>query len=383
MSPDSALLVLVGTKAQFIKTAPILNELDRRELGYRLVYTGQHSETFADLEAAFGTRSADEALVPGFEADSGSQFLTWSRRFWAEAGRRIASGQWRGARMALVHGDTASTLFGAMAARMAGVPVAHVEAGLRSPRLLKPFPEELVRRAVSRVARWHFAPDDVAVAHLHGVRGQVVHTAGNTLRDALRLALARNGGLARAGGLGGYGVVSLHRNENLSSRATFDAIMASLVDASARVPLRFVLHPVTRKRLQSSGWGERLAANPRITLMPRMAYPDFVRLLLDARLLMTDGGSNQEEAAMLGLPTLLLRRETERQDGLGECVELSRLDPQAILAFVRRHESGAWTPRFADTGSPSHCIVDALQQARVWDGPAGDIDGLRLPEPRA
>lgn len=379
MSPDSALLVLVGTKAQFIKTAPILNELDRRELGYRLVYTGQHSETFADLEAAFGTRPADEALVPGFEADTGSRFLTWSRRFWMEAARRVASGRWRGARMALVHGDTASTLFGAMAARMARVPVAHVEAGLRSPRLLKPFPEELVRRAVSRVARWHFAPDDVAVAHLRGVRGRVVHTEGNTLRDALRLALAKNGGLASAGGLGGYGVVSLHRNENLSSRATFDAIMESLVAAAEGLPLRFVLHPVTRKRLQSSGWGDRLAASPGITLLPRMAYPDFVRLLLGARLLMTDGGSNQEEAAMLGLPTLLLRRETERQDGLGDCVELSQLDPQAIRAFVQKRQAGAWTPRFSDASSPSRCIVDVLQQAGVWAGPASDADDLRLP----
>lgn len=371
MIPDRRLLVLVGTKAQFIKTAPILIELDRRGLGYQLVYTGQHSETFADLEAAFSTRGADDVMVPEFEADSGRRFLTWSWRFWAVAGRRILDGAWRGARLSLVHGDTASTLFAAVASRMAGVPVAHVEAGLRSPRILEPFPEELVRRGVSKIANLHFAPDDLAVRHLSGTRGRVVHTQGNTLRDALQLALSLNGGLAARGGDGGYGVVSLHRNENLSNRATFDSIMASLMDASVHLPLRFVLHPVTRKRIESSQWRDTLSANPRIVQMPRMAYPEFVRLLMGARLLMTDGGSNQEEAAMLGLPTLLLRRATERPDGLDDCVELSRLEPQAVDRFVRRHRDATWTPAFAHAGSPSARIVDVLQQEGVWDGAGG------------
>lgn len=368
MTPDRSLLVLVGTKAQFIKTAPILIELDRRGLDYRLVYTGQHSETFTDLESAFSTRGADDVLVPDFEADSGRRFLTWSRRFWAAAGRRILDGAWRGARMSLVHGDTASTLFGAVASRMAGVPVAHVEAGLRSPRMLEPFPEELVRRGVSKITNVHFAPDDLAIRNLAGAGGRVVHTHGNTLRDALQLALSLNGGLTASGGGGGYGVVSLHRNENLSNRGTFDAIMASLMDASIHLPLRFVLHPVTRKRIESSQWRDKLAGNPRIEQMPRMAYPEFVRLLMGARLLMTDGGSNQEEAAMLGLPTLLLRRATERQDGLDDCIELSRLEPQAVERFVRVHCDGTWTPAFAEAGSPSACIVDVLQQEGVWDG---------------
>jgi UDP-N-acetylglucosamine 2-epimerase (non-hydrolysing) len=365
---EGALLVLVGTKAQFIKTAPILNELDRRGLGYQLVYTGQHSETFSDLEAAFGTRSADDVLVPDFEADSGRSFLAWSLRFWTAAGKRLSARRWRNARMALVHGDTASTLFGAMASRIAGVPVAHIEAGLRSSRLMEPFPEELIRRGVSKVARWHFAPDQLAVSNLSAAKGQVINTNGNTLRDALRLALAKNGGLAAQGGGDDYGVVSLHRNENLSNVETFDSIMGSILAASSLLPLRFVLHPVTRKRIESSRWKGLLAENPRITLMARASYPDFVKLLLGAHLLMTDGGSNQEEAAMLGIPTLLLRRATERQDGLDDCVELSGLQPQAIEKFVHRYRNAKWTPRFSDAGSPSSIIVDAMQRHGVWQG---------------
>ena len=107
---DAPVLVFVGTKAQFIKTAPVLVEMDRRAIPYRLVYTGQHSETFDALEAAFGTRSADDVLVPGTEADSAGGLLAWSWRFARAAASRVRRGERRGACWGLVHGDTESTL---------------------------------------------------------------------------------------------------------------------------------------------------------------------------------------------------------------------------------------------------------------------------------
>ena len=146
------LLILVGTKAQFIKTAPVLRELDKQGIAYRLVYTGQHSETFDLLEAAFGTRAPDEILVPDFEAATHQSFLSWCLRFWWATLRRITGGHWRGTHIGLVHGDTASTLFGALAVRLAGGRVGHIEAGLRSTKLLEPFPEEIIRRLVSRLS---------------------------------------------------------------------------------------------------------------------------------------------------------------------------------------------------------------------------------------
>ena len=249
----SPLLVLVGTKAQFIKTAPILTELERRCVPYRLVYTGQHSETFDELEAVFGTRPADDNLVPGVEADTARGLLGWMVRFGIAAAERIWKGAWRGARVGIVHGDTASTLLGAIALKLAGVPVAHVEAGLRSPRLLSPFPEEIIRRIVSRLSDVHLAPDAAAIANLKTVRGHVVDTRGNTLRDALLLAL-KSLPARRLGGSGGYAVVSLHRSENLSHSATFDLLMEEVVATSRELPVRFVLHPVTRARLMRSAW---------------------------------------------------------------------------------------------------------------------------------
>lgn len=352
-------LVLVGTKAQFIKTAPILSELDRQQIAYRLIYTGQHSETFDLLEAAFDTRPADEELVPETEAATHASFLGWTLRFWRAALGRI--GSWRGARGGLVHGDTASTLFGAIALRLAGVPVVHVEAGLRSPRLLEPFPEELVRRFVSRMTRLHLAPDPVAVNNLRKAGGKVVDTQGNTLRDSLLLALRRWPEMPNTGGQDGYAVVSMHRSENLGRKADFDLLMGEVIHAAAILPVKFVLHPATRERIRASGWLSKLEAQPGLTLMDRMDYPDFVRLLVGASCLLTDGGSNQEEAAMLGLPTLLLRRATERADGLGDGIELSYLRPELIRDFLDRYAGKTWILRAVEGASPSEIVVDALR----------------------
>ena len=127
------------------------------------------------------------------------------------------------------------------------------------------------------------------------------------------------------------------------------------------LPVRFVLHPVTRTRLTRTGWMQRLQAEPGINLLARTDYVSFVALMVDASLLMTDGGSNQEEAAMLGLPTLLMRAATERPDGIAEGrVLLSGLDRAVIRAFVQRHAGTPWPLLDVEKTSPSARIVDVL-----------------------
>lgn len=352
-------LVLVGTKAQLIKMAPVLRQMDLAGVSYQLVYTGQHSETFDELERMFELRRPDDILVPAYEAATHASFLQWTIKFWLAAISRLRAGAWRDCRIGLVHGDTASTLFAALAMRLAGVRVAHVEAGLRSPKLLDPFPEEGVRRIVSRLSHVHYAPDAAAAAHLSGAAGEVVNTRGNTLRDALLFALSRM--QPPVPGSGGYAVVSLHRNENLSSRKRFDGLMEFVVETSQRCEVKFVLHPATRSRLAATGWDRRLEAAPGIELVGRMDYLQFVETLLGSSFLMTDGGSNQEEAAMLGLPTLLLRKETERPDGLDANVVLSRLDPSVVRRFVAEHAGRRWRLESVEEDSPSQRIVQHMQ----------------------
>jgi len=355
------ILVILGTKAQYIKMAPILRQLDASGIDYRLVYTGQHSETFDILEKAFGTRPADDILIPDFEAATKRSFAGWAARVWIQILRRLWQKEWWEMDICLVHGDTVSTLFGAMAARMGGIRVGHIEAGLRSTRLFDPFPEEIIRRVVSTMTHLHFCPDASASMNLSGSKGEIVETGGNSLRDALNSSLQQISPPVTLGGSGGYGVVSIHRNENLSNTADFDLLMSAVMMAATTLPIKFVLHPATRAKLASSGWRKRLDEAPGLELMDRVDYPDFIKLLIGSSLLMTDGGSNQEEAAMLGLPTLLLRRATERPDGIGHTIELSHLQPKLIQQFVDQHAGHTWKVNPTIPGSPSALVVQALQ----------------------
>jgi len=154
----------------------------------------------------------------------------------------------------------------------------------------------------------------------------------------------------------------MHRSENLGRKEDFDLLMGEVVHAANTLPVKFVLHPATRERIRQSGWLARLQGQPGLELLSRMDYPDFVRLLVGCCFLMTDGGSNQEEAAMLGLPTLLLRRATERPDGLGDGIELSHLKPEVIRAFVSRFAGKTWMLRAVEGVSPSKIVVDALKK---------------------
>lgn len=357
------LLVFIGTKAQFIKTAPILLELDKRSLPYRLIYTGQHSETFSELESGFGTRRANEVWVPNAEADTNITFAAWTFRFWCHAWAWFRDREFTPYRMVLVHGDTASTLYGALLARLCKVPVCHVEAGLRSPSLIDPFPEEIIRRVVSRLTMLHFAPSKAASENLRGVQGEVVDSGGNTLIDALRASLKQGEAMSTGAG---YAIVSLHRHENLSKAANFELLMRQIEKIAEFIPVKFVLHPATRARLRISGWYKRLGRLPGLSLMPRMGHAEFVGLLLNANCLLTDGGSNQEEAAVLGIPCLLLRRYTERPDGIGDTVELSGLDPRIIQDFVRRNVVRNWVSRTLSEASPSAHIVEKLLSSGVF-----------------
>lgn len=366
---ESKILILLGTKAQFVKMAPVLLELDQRKLPYTLVYSGQHSETFDAMERAFGTRAPDFSLIPDYEADTHFSFAAWCLKFWFHALKARMRRLWARHAVIVVHGDTASTLFGALLGRLFGARVAHIEAGLRAPRLFDPFPEELIRRWVSRLAGLHFCPNEWACSNLKSVSGKKIDTGGNTLFDSLLLAHSE---LERSkkhdpsdppANQSGFGIVSIHRNENLSRASRFGLLMETIARASSVVPLKFVLHPATRKRLEQSDWMASLKSQAGIELVPRMDYFRFIELMSSASFILTDGGSNQEEAAQLGIPCLLLRKSTERRDGLQSNVELSRLDPEHVMAFVERNRHAQWRADFLTplSSRPSRVIVESLE----------------------
>jgi UDP-N-acetylglucosamine 2-epimerase (non-hydrolysing) len=154
----------------------------------------------------------------------------------------------------------------------------------------------------------------------HHPRCEVVDTGGNTIVDAVMMA-ARVPAAPDADGADApppYLVASLHRFQNIFDAERLQFLAATIEALAARFRIHFVLHPATRKRLQASGLLERLAAVPGVVLSPRLGYRDFLRLASRAACVLTDGGSNQEELAVLGVPTVIMRQHTERPDGLGQ-----------------------------------------------------------------
>ncbi|MCB1735436.1 MAG: UDP-N-acetylglucosamine 2-epimerase [Gammaproteobacteria bacterium] len=359
------ILVPVGTKAQLIKMAPVLRALDQDGLDYDFVLTGQHRETMTDLIAAFGLRNPQHNLVGPEEANTPRKLLAWLFAVLKCGLRKDSLFANPAYRVCLVHGDTLSTLVCAFLARRHGIPVAHIEAGLRSYNWFHPFPEELTRIAVSKLAEIFYCAGTWAcnnVDALRRTRREVVDIRDNTLLDAVRYATELQTPAAADAPI--YAIASIHRFENLRTRERLDFIMEQIVIAADYCPIRFVLHPVTRVKLEQTGWMQRLMDTPRVELIPRMDYVRFLGLLSNARFIITDGGSNQEESAYLDLPCLIMRKRTERQEGLNANAVLSDYDATRIRAFLENHSGPRpRTPDLNAAGSPSRRIA---QHLKAW-----------------
>lgn len=351
--------IVLGTKAQMIKMAPIMVELQRRGVDYSFIHTGQHKETMSDLIGNFGVKAPDEYLYDGPDVTRLTQVLPWMLR--------ILYGTMRHRRrlfardgIVLVHGDTFSTVLGALMGRLCGLKVGHVESGLRSFNILHPFPEELTRLVTFRLSDLFFCPSDWAVRNLRSCRGRKIDCGANTIYDALQLALQAPGEAPVPAGC--YAICSVHRFENIFSRQQLRRIVEIIEQVAERLRVLFIQHPPTRRKIEEFGFAPRLASHPNIELRPRYDFFTFNRLLAASQFIMTDGGSNQEECHYLGKPCLLLRQCTERPEGLGGAVVLSRLDREVVGRFLCEYRDYAGPPARFERG-PSQVIVDALLQA--------------------
>jgi len=351
--------IVLGTKAQLIKMAPIMVRLNKRGIPYSFICTGQHRATMQDMLDEFNLKQPDVVLYDGPDIVSLSQMLLWVLRILLKcmfARRRVFGRDRYG--IVLVHGDTFSTLLGALMGRVAGIRVGHVESGLRSFNLLHPFPEELTRVLTFRLSHTLYCPGKWAVKNVAGLRREKVDTATNTMSDALALALStrrrRDHVPSEA-----FGLVSLHRYENIFSREMLTRIVAHLEAVAALHQLLFILHVPTERQLRRFDLYDGLDRNERVALRPRYTYFDFASLMEATDFVITDGGSIQEESSYMGVPCLLMRKATERLEGLGENAVLSDYDPEVIMDFVRNHQQYRRPPSFGQCSS-SDIIIEHL-----------------------
>jgi UDP-N-acetylglucosamine 2-epimerase (non-hydrolysing) len=300
--------LVAGTRPNFMKIAPIWRALTARGQTVRLLHTGQHFDAsmsdvfFRDL----GLPAPDLMLHAGggSHAEQTAAVLVGTEADLREHRPSVV----------VVVGDVTSTLAAALAAAKLGIPVVHVEAGLRSRDWT--MPEEINRVLTDQLADLLLIPSHDAVPNLRaeGIPSERIVFVGNVMIDSLRYALARPTDIVERFGLkpGTYAVTTLHRPANVDDPEAFRTTLAALDIVTARLPTVFPIHPRTLARAEAMGLLPRLRAMPRLHLIDPLGYRDFMTLVSQARLTATDSGGVQEETTALGIPCLTMREGTER-----------------------------------------------------------------------
>lgn len=334
------ILVVLGTRPEAIKLAPVVLELRRRSREFTciLCVTSQHRQMLAPMLAFFG-------LVPDHDLEvmrPNQQLGELTGRILSGLDRVLAAEQpdW-----VLVQGDTTTSMAAALAAYYRQIPVAHVEAGLRTDDKYSPFPEEINRRAISVLADRHFAPTLMAVRNLRreGIPpGRIVET-GNTVTDALLWAAAKNrkhppqlpAGIPATQKGRKLVLVTGHRRENFGGG--LEQICGALKAAADALPELDFVYPVHLNPNVKAPVNRLLGGHPRIFLVPPVDYPVLVALLKRAWLVVTDSGGIQEEAPTFGVPVLVTRNTTERPEGIrAGNARLVGTDASAIARWILR-----------------------------------------------
>ncbi len=339
--PKHRILVMIGTRPEAIKLAPVVLSL-RREPVVQLTVclSGQHPAIARDALTSFGIVPDLELALDPAATTAGARFTDLHRAISALLTRLPQD-------RIIVQGDTSTALAGAIAAFHSGVPVAHVEAGLRTGNLAGPWPEEGYRRMIAPIADLHFAPTERARQNLlaEGVDPARVHLTGNTVVDALigiRAMIAKSPATAqrladwRHDISGGKPIVlvTLHRRESHGSILTGVALAIRDLAEEFR-DYAFVL-PVHPNPAVSGSIRSVLADQPNVSLLDPLGYEDFVYVMSAASLIVTDSGGVQEEAPTFGVPILVVRNESERPEAIAAgFAQLTGTEPDRILAAAR------------------------------------------------
>lgn len=346
---------LVGNRPQFVKAAPLCIAL-RAQGEEVLVHSGQHYDPeLADLFFdELGIPSPDHALDVG-PGTPVHQIATIMERF-----EHVLRDERPDA--VLVYGDTTTTLAGALTAAKCGIPLAHVEAGLRS--FDRSMPEEQNRVVTDHLSDVLLCPTTQAVDNLsaEGITDGV-HLVGDVMFDASRMfaPLAEQRGAAAAHGLepGGYLLVTVHRAAATDTPEALDAMVHVL--SSLGAPAIFPVHPRTRGKLQAGGRWEVLEQVPGLVLAPPAGYLDFTSLLMGARAVVTDSGGVQKEAYFHGVPCITLRDTTEWVETVdGGFNTLTGMDAQAVATALEDLSMPGERPPYYGDGHAADAIARAV-----------------------
>ncbi|NHZ92138.1 UDP-N-acetylglucosamine 2-epimerase (non-hydrolyzing) [Massilia sp. CCM 8733] len=332
--------LVAGARPNFMKIAPIVRALQQQDaLTFKIIHTGQHYDR--EMNDVF----FEELGIPQpdiFMGAGGGSHAQQTAKIMV-AFEELCQAERPAA--VLVVGDVNSTLACSIAAKKLNIPVAHVEAGLRSGDMT--MPEEINRLVTDSISDWFFVTEPSAVSHLQreGKAESAIHYVGhvmvdNVLFQADKLGTADTSAYetsaikaARSANGARYGVVTLHRPSNVDDAAMMTTLAGALREIAQELPLIFPVHPRTRANLDSFG----IDLGPNVTLVGPQAYMAFLNLWKDAAVVLTDSGGLQEETTALGVPCITIRENTERPVTVDEGSNvLVGTDPARIVAEARK-----------------------------------------------
>lgn len=333
--------IIAGARPNFMKIAPIIRALQARQaagglLRYRLVHTGQHYDArmSGDFFVQLGIPEPDVNLEVGADtqAEQTASIMTRYERFLLEARSNLC----------LVVGDVTSTMACAIAAQKLHVPVAHVEAGIRSGDWT--MPEEINRMVTDAISNWFFTTSEVANTNLRrsGVGNERIYFVGNTMIDTLLANMERLQKPNFWDGLGlktgEYLVVTLHRPANVDKGDAFARLLAAIGEGTRGLPVVFPVHPRTAKTLRDL---HEVPAS--FHLVEPQPYLEFNYLVKHAKAVITDSGGITEETTVMGVPCLTLRDSTERPETVTTGTnELIGTNPAALAPALDKLFAGQW-----------------------------------------
>jgi UDP-N-acetylglucosamine 2-epimerase (non-hydrolysing) len=364
------IVIIYGTAGELIKLAPLLKAIP--EKSYLTISTEQQPGILQGIRDDFNLQAPDYRIANGYRGQGISKswhFLLWVPTvLWnlvklTPKIRKIMKADIGKLPLVVIHGDTVTSLISAFYAIVNGYKIGHIEAGLRSHDLMNPFPEELDRRIISKLAKLHFAPGDIPLSNLkkENATGVMINTGGNTVVDSIQLSAAtRKESVGLLDIPAEYGLVSLRRNEFLAKPELVKSILLELNESSKNKPLLFIDYPLTKKRIHELEY-DSLFTSDTFMRVPSQSYFAFMKLLLGASFVVTDSGGIQEECAHLNIPCILHRHATERQDGIGANVVLSRFKMEVVKEFLSHPEKHK--KKVNDSlGSPTEIIIEYLKK---------------------
>ena len=350
---------VLGTRPEIIKFSSILRALSARRVPYFVVHTNQHYDR--ELDAIFFEQlqlsPPDCNLGLGARADTRRTGLMLQAVEQALLDRKPD--------LVVVQGDTNSTLAGALAASKLNIPVAHVEAGLRS--FDRSMPEEINRVTTDHLSTWLFAPTETSAANLNaeGLTAGV-HVVGNTVVDALQWHADSLASPPAHSSLqdGDYLLATIHRQNNTESRERLVELVDTLdaISDATGLEILFPAHPRTVNRLAEFGLTDALNSLPRTTVLPAMGHLEFLHVLKHAQVVLTDSGGVQEEACVLGVPAVTFAATTDRPETVDIGANLLAPTGQAAVTNVSKildAKPAKWAHPFGD-GSTGEKILSVL-----------------------